>query len=210
MIRRTQLRALRRDSSQSDVHGMRDVSQTQCKEAERSECQSTSKSDAKREDMIHERERESRERQPTKRCQKCLKHERERLSSKAPPDDLQPACMPERECHQNTRREVACGSDKRKLMWQNAHMKHFQSEKPGDRETRIDGHPAMPDDPTDHAVAQTTQCCWRPLTNCSGKVSHRPERSRRRSLICYCCPESEAAMKIFTMRVDTVREPRDT
>ena len=44
------------------------------------------------------------------------------------------------------------------------------------RDTRIDDHPAMPEDPTDHAVAQTTQWCWRPLANCSGRVSHRPDR----------------------------------
>ena len=42
------------------------------------------------------------------------------------------------------------------------------------RDMGIDDHPAMPDDPTDHAVAQTTLWCWRPLANCSGKVSHRP------------------------------------
>ena len=42
------------------------------------------------------------------------------------------------------------------------------------RNTWINDHPAMLDEPTDHAVAQTTQRCWRPLANCSGKITHRP------------------------------------
>ena len=39
-------------------------------------------------------------------------------------------------------------------MWQNAHQ--FQSAKPDDRDTRIDDHPAMLVELSDHAVAQTT------------------------------------------------------
>ena len=44
------------------------------------------------------------------------------------------------------------------------------------RDTRVNDHPAMPDEPTDHAVAQTTQWGWRPLASRSGKISHRPDR----------------------------------
>ena len=96
--------------------------------------------------------------------------------------ELQLACMPERECHQNSRREVACDSEKRSSCSSMRNAQHMtqrmRSEKSDDRERdmRIDDHPAMPDDPTDHAVAKTTQWCWRPLANCSGKVSHRPDR----------------------------------
>ena len=56
VIRRTQLRALRRDSSQSDVHEMLDVSQTQCKDAKRSERHSTIESGAKCKDKTPEKE----------------------------------------------------------------------------------------------------------------------------------------------------------
>ena len=58
---------------------MRDVSQTQCKDAERAERQSTSKSDAKCKDKT--REKESHERQPTERRQECLKHESEQYGT---------------------------------------------------------------------------------------------------------------------------------
>ena len=80
-MRRTQLRALRRDCSQSNVH----------------ECETPVRRSAKirKDPNVSPRESQtpsaktrlamsSQERQPTKRCQKCLKHERE--SKKAPPD----------------------------------------------------------------------------------------------------------------------------
>ena len=39
---------------------------------------------------------------------------------------------------------------------------------------------------------------------------HQPtQRSRRRYLACYYCPESESAMKTLIVRVDTAREQRD-
>ena len=69
---------------------MRDVSQTQCKEAERSERQSTSKSDAKCKDKTHDEQSrtaademvpEVLEARETER-----ERERERESCKAPPD----------------------------------------------------------------------------------------------------------------------------
>ena len=38
------------------------------------------------------------------------------------------------------------------------------------RDTRINDHPTMLDEPTDHAVAQTTRWCWRPLARRSGNI----------------------------------------
>ena len=62
---------------------MRDVSQTQCKDAERSERQSTSKSDVKCKNKTREKESGA---AVEERCQRCVKHEREKESKKAPPD----------------------------------------------------------------------------------------------------------------------------
>ena len=68
----------------------------------------------------------------------------------------------------------------------------------------------MPDDPTDHAVAQTTQWCWRPLANCSGKVSHRPEKQATISDMLLLSRVRGRDENSHLMRVDTVREPRET
>ena len=89
---------------------------------------------------------------------------------------LQPACMTERESHQNTRREVTCDSDKRN--------KDFSQ-----RNARIDC-PAVLDDPKDHAMTAAmkaltgkvdtaqiiTQWCWRPPTNRSGNESREDQK----------------------------------
>ena len=77
------------------------------------------------------------------------------------------------------------------------------------RDTRIDDHPAMPDDPTDHAVAQTTQ--WRPLANCSGNVpTDKTEKQATISDMLLLSKVRGCDENSHLMRVDTVREPRDT
>ena len=44
-----------------------------------------------------------------------------------------------------------------------------------ERETRIDDHSAVLDEPQDHAVTSITQWCWRPPTNRNGNESPRPD-----------------------------------
>ena len=116
------------------------------------------------------------ERHPTRRCQKCLMQERViRLHQICRPVD-QCTHIGVEACPLTTRHKAR---SKRNDV-RNAECTHEATisvrETRRQRDTRIDDHPAMPDDPTDHAVAQTTQWSWRPLANCSGKVSHRPDR----------------------------------
>ena len=105
-------------------------------------------------------------------------------------------CSPracQRESNQNTRREVACDSDKRRSCSESAHMKQFQSEKPDDRETRGS---------MTSQRCRTTQLITPRRRPHSGVGDHwrtavgnpqTRDRRRRRSLICCCCPKSEAA-----------------
>ena len=91
----------------------------------------------------------------------------------------------ERESHWNTRREVVCDSDKKKIKLQRAKRSALESKR---RDARIDDLPEMPDDPTDQVVAQTTPWCWKPLASIPQTIQRETD----------CCPESEAAMKTFT------------
>ena len=91
--------------------------------------------------------------------------ERKTSSQNSKAWELQPACMPERGTVTREAHVAEC-----------THEATSARETTRQRDTRIDDHPAMPDDPTDHAVAQTTQLCWRPLASRSGKISHRPDR----------------------------------
>ena len=79
MTRRTQLRALKCDSSQSDVH---ECETPVRRSAKKQKCQNVSPQASQTPSAKTRLTMSSQERQPTKRCQKCLKHERE--SCKAP------------------------------------------------------------------------------------------------------------------------------
>ena len=75
VIRRTHLRALRRDSSRSDVHEC----ETSVRRSAKMQKDPNISPQASQTPSAKARlARKSRERQPTKRCQKCSKHARER------------------------------------------------------------------------------------------------------------------------------------
>ena len=48
-----------------------------------------------------------------------------------------------------------------------------------------------------------------PTDQTKSEVGSPRRRSRRRYQVCRCCPESEATMKTFVMKVDTAREQCD-
>ena len=78
MIRRTQLRALRRDSSQSDVHDC----ETSVRRSAKMQKDPNVRPQASQTPSAKTRlARKSHERQPTERRQECLKHEREQCGS---------------------------------------------------------------------------------------------------------------------------------
>ena len=89
MIRRTQLRALRHDSSQSDVH---ECETSVRRSAKKQKSQNVSPQASQTPSAKTGFTRQSRERQPAKRCQKCLKHERERVKR------LHQRCRPPDQC----------------------------------------------------------------------------------------------------------------
>ena len=75
VMRRTQLRALRRDSSQSDVH---ECETSVRRSATMQQDSNVSPQSSQAPSATTGFTRKSHERQPTKRRQECLKHERER------------------------------------------------------------------------------------------------------------------------------------
>ena len=89
-------------------------------------------------------------------------------------------------------------------------MKQFQSEKPDDRDTRMDDNPAMPYDPTNHAVAHTTQCVgdhWR-----TAEAMYPTDQAEQQATISDLLLLSRVRgldENSHVMKVDTVRDPRD-
>ena len=129
------------------------------------------------------------------------------------------ACQREREHSSGHVKGSGVRQRREKLTWHSAYVnQRFQTEKRR-QETR---------------GAMTTQRCWTnqritpwrrphsgvgdhwrtavakyPTDKRRSEVGSPTQRSRRRCQVCRCCPESEAAMKTFVMRVDTAREQRD-
>ena len=109
-----------------------------------------------------------------------------------------PACMPEREREKKSSEHV-------KRRTREAHVAGCTHEAISARETRRQRHedrrpPSDAGRPNesrrgaDHTVVLETtgELQWY-------SISPTRQRGRRRSLICYCCPESEAAMKTLTL-----------
>ena len=60
------------------------------------------------------------------------------------------------------------------------HMKQrVQRSQTTERDTRIDDHSAVLDEPVDHAVTSIAQWCWRPPANRGGNESPRPDGEAR-------------------------------